>query len=83
MWIERDNFKRIINTARKVIRRANKTAHSLGLGHRFLYQGYAAADQDVFPTYGNYARLKAVSEKYDPNDLLTKTQPGYFNFEKR
>jgi hypothetical protein len=84
-WIERDSDNRIMNTARNFIRRANTTAHSLSLGHPFLYQNYAAADQDVFPSYGreNYTRLKTRVISM----ILMVYQPNYSqdtsNFEKR
>lgn len=80
MWNSTSDDERIFNAARNIINRSNITAYSLGLGHRFLYQNYAAAEQEVFQSYGvgDYARLKAVSTKYDPDGVFAKLQPGYF-----
>jgi hypothetical protein len=52
----------------------------MGFGYPYIYQNYAAAEQPVFPSYGasNYAKLKAISAKYDPAGVFTKLQPGYF-----
>lgn len=50
------------------------------LDHPYIYQNYAAKQQDVFTGYGaaNKAKLKAIQKKYDPSGVFTKLQPGYF-----
>jgi hypothetical protein len=50
------------------------------VGFPFVYQNYAALQQPVFENYGqkNLAKLRAVSEKYDPLSVWQKLQPGYF-----
>lgn len=55
-------------------------ATSRKLAHSYIYQNYAAAAQDVFHGYGttSLARLKAIHQKYDPSNVFTKLQPGYF-----
>jgi hypothetical protein len=55
-------------------------AQSRNLAHRYIYQNYAAAAQDVFAGYGptNQAKLKAIHQKYDPSNVFTELQPGYF-----
>lgn len=70
----------IIKTVQNLVSQVNSTAYERGLGHRFLYQNYAALQQDVFPSYGaeNHARLKSIAAKYDPEGVFTKLQPGYF-----
>jgi hypothetical protein len=80
MWNSADDDERILKAARNIINRGNATAYSMGLGHRFLYQNYAAAGQDVFQSYGadSLAKLNAVSAKYDPDGVFVKLQPGYF-----
>lgn len=80
MWNSADDDERILKAARNIINRGNATAYSMGLGHRFLYQNYAAAGQDVFQSYGadSYAKLNAISAKYDPDGVFAKLQPGYF-----
>jgi hypothetical protein len=58
----------------------NTTAYHLGLGHRYIYQNYASAEQNVFWGYGeqNLEKLREVSRKYDPNGVFEKLQLGYF-----
>jgi hypothetical protein len=70
----------VFAAAGNTIARANATAYAQGLGFPFLYQNYAALQQNVFEGYGsaNLAKLRAVSEKYDPLGVWHKLQPGYF-----
>jgi hypothetical protein len=58
----------------------NATAHQLGLGHRYIYQNYASAAQNVFWGYGeeNLEKLRAVSRKYDPNWRVREAAAGVF-----
>lgn len=62
------------------IDRTTAAAKALGLDYRFIYQNYAAKGQDVFEGYGegNKRRLVEISEKYDPEQVFQKLQPGYF-----
>lgn len=71
---------RIFEAARNIINQSNATAVARGLGHGFIYQNYASAEQNVFPSYGpeNYAELELVSAKYDPTGVFKRLQPGYF-----
>jgi hypothetical protein len=80
MWDSANDDERILKAVRNIINRGNATAYLMGLGHRFLYQNYAAAEQGVFQSYGaeSHAKMKAVSAKYDPDGVFAKLQPGYF-----
>ena len=66
--------------ARSIIVRSNTTACAQDLGHPFIYQNYAAAEQAVFQSYGskNLDRLREISRKYDPYRVWQDLQPGYF-----
>lgn len=66
--------------AQAIVDRSVAAAKAMGLDHPYLYQNYAAQKQNVFASYGasNYAKLKAVSQKYDPQQILQRLQPGYF-----
>lgn len=79
-WSSPDDDTRIKDAARNIIQRSNATAHAQGLGHRFVYQNYAAIEQSVFPGYGeeNLDRLKSIQKKYDPEMVFKNLQPGYF-----
>jgi hypothetical protein len=63
-----------------IISRAVALAKEMGLHHRYIYQNYANASQDVFGSYGeeNREKLKKIQRKYDPEGVFTKLQPGYF-----
>jgi hypothetical protein len=79
-WSNATDDTRILAAAANIVSRSNATAYSQGLGNEFLYQNYASFEQNVFPGYGatNLAKLRAVSAKYDPNQVWQKLQPGYF-----
>ncbi|EPS36796.1 hypothetical protein H072_9662 [Dactylellina haptotyla CBS 200.50] len=79
-WSNETDDKRVMAGARSIVSRSIAAAKAKGLHNQFLYQNYAALQQDVFPSYGsaNYAKLKAVSRKYDPTGVWQKLQPGYF-----
>ena len=70
----------IFTAARNIINRSNATAYSMGFGHPYIYQNYAALEQPVFDSYGamNKQKLVEIHQKYDPNGVFTKLQPGYF-----
>ncbi len=55
-------------------------AKEMGLHHRYIYQNYANASQDVFGGYGdeNRLKLKEIQMKYDPEGVFSRLQPGYF-----
>ncbi len=52
----------------------------MGLYHRYIYQNYAAASQDVFGGYGeeNRQRLLEIQRRYDPEGVFSRLQPGVF-----
>lgn len=60
--------------------RAVALAKEMNSHHRYIYQNYANSSQDVFGGYGeeNRETLKMIQEKYDPEGVFTKLQPGYF-----
>lgn len=69
-----------MQAARNIVNRSNATAYEQDLGNQYIYQNYAALEQPVFASYGaaNHAKLLAISQKYDPNGVWEKLQPGYF-----
>ncbi len=73
----------ILAAAARFTDRCVAAARARGLDNRFIYQNYAAEGQQVFAGYGeaNRARLVAISEKYDPEGVFRKLQPGYFKLE--
>lgn len=55
-------------------------AKAKGLFNEYIYLNYADDFQDPIGGYGaaNKARLRAVSKKYDPNQVFQKNVPGGF-----
>ena len=52
---------------------------------QFIYMNYAERTQDVFERRGadTIAHLKAVSEKYDPDDVLLTQWKGFFKISEQ
>jgi len=73
----------IATWAKNVIDKTVALGKSRGLWNRYIYQNYAAQPQDVFGGYGNVSKTKLVAthKKYDPTDVFTKLQPGYFKID--
>jgi hypothetical protein len=71
----------IMKTANSnIITRTTALAKSMHLHHRYIYQNYANISQDVFAGYGeeNRLRLRGIQQKYDPEGVFSRLQPGYF-----
>jgi hypothetical protein len=79
-WSNISDDARIMTYAANLINRSVALAKSRDLDFRYIYQNYAAIQQDVFHSYGheNHKKLIAIHEKYDPDEVFTKLQPGYF-----
>ncbi|TEY71249.1 hypothetical protein BOTCAL_0097g00030 [Botryotinia calthae] len=79
-WTNITDDTRIITFAENCVTRSTILAKEQNLWHKFLYQNYAALQQDVFPSYGkdNHKRLVEISKKYDPDGVFVRLQPGYF-----
>ncbi|KAG5928102.1 hypothetical protein E4U42_001262 [Claviceps africana] len=79
-WSDEADDARILPGVRSMMNRFRAAARAKHLDHPFLYQNYASVEQDVFGGYGaaNLERLRAVSNKYDPEGVWQRLQPGYF-----
>lgn len=79
-WTSEADDDAFAATAKSITDRAIEKAESLGLDSPFLYQNYAASDQDVFAGYGeeNRERLLNVSRVYDSTRVFQNYEPGYF-----
>jgi hypothetical protein len=79
-WANIEDDDRIMKFAVDFIDSGVALAKCRNLAHRYIYQNYAAAQQDVFTGYGptSQARLNATHQKYDPTNVFTKLQPGFF-----
>jgi len=79
-WSRPEDDHRMITAASNVMERAAALAKDMGLDHRYIYQNYANASQDVFAGYGveNREKLRKIQDKYDPEGVFSTLQPGYF-----
>ena len=80
MWTDAADDEVITNAYAKWLAKSTGRAKKLGLDHRYLYMNYASQFQDPIRGYGdkNSARLKKLAQKYDPDEVFQKLQPGYF-----
>ena len=79
-WKNESDDELVLATAKSLIDRSVEKAKEIGADHQYLYQNYADISQDVFGGYGeeNLKKLREISEKYDPEQVFQKLQPGYF-----
>ena len=71
----------VVNTAsQKLINEASYSADARGILHQYLYLNYALESQDPIASYGvqNLAELRAVSKKFDPEQVFQRLVPGGF-----
>lgn len=75
----RDADVDVFAAARNTIDRSVARAKELGMFHRYIYQNYAAREQQVFEGYGkeNLEQLRTISKKWDPDGVFQELQPGY------
>jgi hypothetical protein len=79
-WICTSDDALIAAFAKNFIDRTVALGNSRGVWNRYIYQNYAGQPQDVFKGYEpvSKAKLVATHAKYDPTNVFTKLQPGYF-----
>jgi Berberine and berberine like len=82
-WSNATDDTRIFTAARNIINKSVALSKTLNVDHPFIYQNYAALEQDVFNSYGsaNKERLLHIRSKYDPEQVFVKLQPGYFKLK--
>ncbi|OJD29127.1 fad binding domain-containing protein [Diplodia corticola] len=80
MWHNELDDDAVLDAANNIIQKVNEKARSMGLDHEYVYMNYASQYQDPIAGYGqeNKDRLTAIAEKYDPENVFQKLQPGYF-----
>lgn len=82
-WTKIVDDTRIMAAAQSIVDRSVAAAKARGLDHPYLYQNYASQKQSVFASYGeaNLAKLRSISKRYDPDQILQRLQPGYFKLQ--
>ncbi|KAE8445079.1 hypothetical protein EG329_013794 [Mollisiaceae sp. DMI_Dod_QoI] len=79
-WSNTEDDNQMNEMGKTIIDCTVDMAKEMGLHHRYIYQNYANASQDVFGGYGdeNRLKLKEIQMKYDPEGVFSRLQPGYF-----
>jgi hypothetical protein len=79
-WSKAEDDNIIHQFGEKFLKRVVEEAKEMGLYHRYIYQNYAAASQDVFGGYGeeNRQRLLEIQRRYDPEGVFSRLQSGGF-----
>lgn len=79
-WDDEADDEAAQGVAQTIIDKATVLAQSRGVYHPYKYQNYAYISQDVFSSYGTRSknRLLRISNRWDPDGVFQKLQPGYF-----
>lgn len=83
-WKHEKDDDLVLGLVRKMSNDMAEEGRRRGLFVDYLYMNYAAIYQDVLKGYGkeNYARLKRVATKYDPDAVFQTLTPGYFKLDR-
>ncbi|ESK85741.1 fad binding domain-containing protein [Moniliophthora roreri MCA 2997] len=73
-----ENDDALVEWHHEVIDWMTEQARDRDLLSDFLYMNYARPDQAVFESYGadNHAELRAIKQKYDPENVFGRLWPG-------
>ncbi|KAM0127280.1 hypothetical protein ACHAP3_008848 [Botrytis cinerea] len=84
MWSNAADDARVFATIKSTRNQCIAASKARGKSDIYVYQNYAAIDNEVFDGYGseNKAKLLAISRKHDPFRFLQTLQPGYFKIGK-
>ena len=79
-WQDEKDDELVLGIVRHIMDKAIEEGKRRGLFVDFMYMNYGSLYQDVLRGYGNenYARLKEVAAKYDPERVFQTLMPGYF-----
>ncbi|CAK4034341.1 FAD-binding domain-containing [Lecanosticta acicola] len=79
-WSDAGKDDAVLGAARNAINRSVARAKEIGAYHPYIYQNYAAQEQEVFEGYGeeNLEQLRQISKRWDPEGVFQVLQPGYF-----
>ncbi|KAF2641900.1 FAD-binding domain-containing protein [Massarina eburnea CBS 473.64] len=82
-WDNPSDDARILKFHADVMNTVKVEAKKKGLDNDFIYMNYASQFQDPIGSYGtvNQEKLSAISKKYDPQQVFSKLNPGYFKLQ--
>lgn len=79
-WTQPQDDDRIFAAMETLVADLRRLAGEKGLLHRYVFTNYAYQKDNVMAGYGeqSLAKLRAASEKYDPEGMFQKGVPGGF-----
>jgi hypothetical protein len=79
-WTNAADDAAILRFFSTIIKTVKAEAKSKGLDNEYIYMNYASQFEDPVSSYGsaNVERLRAISRKYDPQQVFQKLHPGHF-----
>lgn len=82
-WKLADDDTRIFTEVESLVADLRKLARDKGLLHSYTFTNYGYSKDDVIAGYGkeSMSRLKAISQKYDPEGVFQKGVPGGFKLK--
>ena len=82
-WNESSDDTTMMKAAQSYIETSKNMARDLGVDNEYYYMPYSSGYEPVVSGYGeeNMARLRAISQRYDPMQVFQNLQPGYFKLD--
>lgn len=79
-WKLANDDAHIFAEVESLVRELRGLASDKGLLHRYIFTNYGYSKDDVIAGYGeqSVSRLRAASEKYDPDGVFQSAVPGGF-----
>lgn len=79
-WKLAEDDQRIFAEVESFVKDLRILAQGKGLLHRYIFTNYGYSKDDVIAGYGeeSASKLRATSEKYDPEGMFQKGVPGGF-----
>ncbi|KAH8731845.1 hypothetical protein GQ44DRAFT_670461 [Phaeosphaeriaceae sp. PMI808] len=84
-WTNPADDAAILKFLSSVTKQVKAEAQAKGLDNEYIYMNYGSQFQDPISTYGsqNVDRLRAISKKYDPQQVFQNLHPGHFKLSGR
>ncbi|KAH7071384.1 hypothetical protein BKA63DRAFT_578589 [Paraphoma chrysanthemicola] len=79
-WSNPTSDAAILKFFSTIIKLVKEEARTKDMNNEYIYMNYASQFQDPISSYGiaNVERLREISRKYDPRQVLQDLQPGHF-----
>ncbi|KAL0943033.1 uncharacterized protein CTRU02_200919 [Colletotrichum truncatum] len=84
MWENEEDDATVYQFMSDILKQIAAEAKARGVNNDYAYMNYASQYQDVISSYGatKKEKLKNISQKYDPQQVFQKLQPGYFKLDR-